>query len=89
MTEQAGPDDPVQEEILSLVRSGQKIQAIKRLREQTGLGLKESKEQVEALERTLAASDPNFQQQLAQRKSGCAGVIVFGLMAALLGASCV
>jgi ribosomal protein L7/L12 len=39
--------DPVSVE--SLVRSGRKIEAIKLLREQTGLGLKEAKDQVDAL----------------------------------------
>ena len=40
----------VGEDIAELVRSGKKIEAIKRYREQTGLGLKESKEAVEAME---------------------------------------
>lgn len=35
-------------ELDQLIRSNQKIQAIKRYREQTGLGLKESKDAVEA-----------------------------------------
>ena len=39
----------VQAEILDNLRSGQKIEAIKRLREQTGLGLKECKDLVDAL----------------------------------------
>ncbi|MBK8285400.1 MAG: ribosomal protein L7/L12 [Ahniella sp.] len=40
----------VQAEILDNLRSGQKIEAIKRLREQTGLGLKECKDLVDALD---------------------------------------
>ena len=36
-----------------LIRSGRKIEAIKRYREATGLGLKEAKEAVEAFERRL------------------------------------
>jgi large subunit ribosomal protein L7/L12 len=35
--------------LLDLLRQGQKIEAIKRYRERTGLGLKESKDAVEAL----------------------------------------
>ena len=40
------------EELLDLIRHGRKIEAIKRLRDQTGLGLREAKDAVEALERT-------------------------------------
>jgi ribosomal protein L7/L12/DNA-binding beta-propeller fold protein YncE len=38
-------------EIQGLLRSGQKIEAIKRFREMTGVGLKEAKDAVEAIER--------------------------------------
>lgn len=41
-------------EVARLVREGNKIEAIKRFRELTGLGLKESKDAVEALERSGA-----------------------------------
>lgn len=41
------------EEIRELVRQNRKIEAIKRLRDATGLGLKEAKDAVEALERTM------------------------------------
>jgi large subunit ribosomal protein L7/L12 len=44
VTASAGP-----ETIESLVRAGRKIEAIKLLREQTGLGLKEAKEHVDDL----------------------------------------
>jgi ribosomal protein L7/L12 len=36
------------EDVLALARAGQKLEAIKVLRERTGQGLKESKEQIEA-----------------------------------------
>jgi len=36
---------------LDLIRRGRKIEAIKRLRDMTGLGLREAKETVEAIER--------------------------------------
>lgn len=39
--------------ILELIRRGRKIEAIKRMRELTGMGLAESKDAVEAIERTL------------------------------------
>ena len=54
---QSGPEheaaiaDP---EVLSLVNQKQLIAAIKRYRELTGAGLKESKDAVEALQRSLA-----------------------------------
>ena len=38
----------VPEDVLALARAGQKIEAIKILRERNGIGLKEAKEQVEA-----------------------------------------
>ena len=41
--------DPQLEEVRRLAQSGQKIQAIKRYRELTGLGLKDAKEAVEAM----------------------------------------
>ena len=37
-------------EVISLIQSGHKIQAIKRYREETGLGLKEAKDAVERYE---------------------------------------
>jgi ribosomal protein L7/L12 len=40
-------------EIQDLLRRGNKIEAIKLYREQTGLGLKEAKDAVEAIERGL------------------------------------
>ena len=53
---QGGGPAPQQEDaflqsLLDLMRQGQKIEAIKRYRERTGQGLKESKEAVEALAR--------------------------------------
>lgn len=45
------PADPGK--IEALLRSGRKIQAIKELRAQTRLGLKEAKEEVEAIARRL------------------------------------
>ena len=41
------------EEIRGLIRQGRKIDAIKRVREKTGLGLAEAKDAVEALERRI------------------------------------
>lgn len=41
------------DEILDLIRQNRKIEAIKLMRERTGLGLAEAKDAVEALERDL------------------------------------
>ena len=43
------PNQGVDEQIMELMKSGQKIEAIKLYREQTGVGLKEAKEYVESL----------------------------------------
>jgi len=43
------PNQGVNEQVLELMKSGQKIQAIKLYREQTGVGLKEAKDYVEGL----------------------------------------
>ena len=42
----------------ALLRAGRKIEAIKSLRERTGLGLKEAKDAVDALERKLGLETP-------------------------------
>ena len=43
------PNQGVDEKIMELMKSGQKIQAIKLYREQSGVGLKEAKDYVEGL----------------------------------------
>ncbi|MEZ4290138.1 MAG: ribosomal protein L7/L12 [Myxococcota bacterium] len=51
-----GTDPPTRRRprsVESLIRAGRKIEAIKRLREETGLGLKEAKEEVERRQRQL------------------------------------
>ncbi|NPV01757.1 MAG: hypothetical protein HPY53_10295 [Brevinematales bacterium] len=40
-------------ELQDLIRAGNKIEAIKRYREQTGMGLKEAKDAIEAMERNM------------------------------------
>ena len=44
-------DLPYSDEVLAAVQRGHKIEAIKILREETGLGLKEAKEAIDALSR--------------------------------------
>lgn len=65
------------EDVLALARAGQKIEAIKVLRERTGLGLKESKEQIEA-----AMGDT----PVASNKARILIVMLVALLVALLGA---
>ncbi len=58
------------------VTAGRKIEAIKLLREETGMGLKEAKHAVEDLQRSLGVPDTST-------SGGCSGVIlVVGLVAA-------
>ena len=73
-------DDDFERELLQLLRAGQKIQAIKRHRERTGMGLKDSKDYVEG----LAA-----RHGIAPAKGGCLGVLVVGLILAVATASTV
>ena len=50
---------PFSDAVMQAARSGNKIEAIKLLREQTGLGLKEAKDAIEALPRTSRSSHRN------------------------------
>ncbi len=65
------------QKISEALASGRKIEAIKYYRSATGQGLKEAKEGVEALHKTLMAQDP---EKYAKGSSGgCASMIVLGL----------
>jgi ribosomal protein L7/L12 len=80
--------------IVSLLRNGRKIEAIKLYREETGLGLAESKEAVEALESTgeTRSTGPAFEERtplpewdpIAEKNKGCFGMIVI-FVAVILG----
>ena len=63
----------IEPELRQLLRDGRKIEAVKRFRETTGLGLKESKDAIEALERGTPDS----------KKSGCLGVLLLPLLGLL------
>ena len=69
---EAGDDGD--QEILALLREGQKIAAIKLYREREGVGLKEAKDAVEA----LAA-----RHDIAPQRAGCAAAILAVLSALL------
>ena len=62
---------------------GRKIQAIKQLRDWTGLGLKEAKESVELLEEELRAAQPERFATPA-RKSGCLLLLILLFPVAVL-----
>lgn len=75
----ATPDDGDNDDVLELVRGGKKIQAIKIYRERYGVGLKDAKDAVEAL-----AS----RHGIAAQGSGCAGVVLLGIVGLATGALC-
>jgi hypothetical protein len=82
------PDDltpEIREEICSELYAGRKIGAIKLYREASGLGLKEAKDFVEALEVRLREEQPDKFTAPAGG-AGCAGVLL--LFAMLSGAGC-
>jgi ribosomal protein L7/L12 len=82
--------DPIPEDKLKPIRdallAGRKIEAIKLYREQTGFGLKESKDFVDELERDLRRTMPEMFRADATKK-GCAGVLagVIGLLSVMFG----
>ena len=65
-------DRTFEDEVAMLLEQGQKIEAIKRYRERTGVGLKEAKDAVERMaeRRGLATS----------QEAGCLGVVLLTLM---------
>ena len=65
------------QEIEGLILSGQTIPAIKRYREETGLGLKESKAVIDEMKRELWETCP---ERFTVQPSGCAPVLLVGLM---------
>ncbi len=65
------------DDVLELMRSGKKIAAIKIYRERYNAGLKEAKDAVEAL---------TAQHGIAAQGSGCAGVVLLGLVGLAAGA---
>lgn len=69
-------NDHQRQEILNAIKAGRKIEAIKLYREQTGCGLKESKEFIEALTDQLLADDP---EAVVTSKSGC-GIAVVAIL---------
>lgn len=71
--------------IADALRAGNKIEAIKLHRKATGLGLKESKDEIEAIEAGLREKFPNQFPTKPAAGKGCLGLIVFGLASAVAG----
>lgn len=71
-------EQPSLDIIKQQLRQGQKIQAIKTLREESGIGLKEAKEQVDAIQAKMIADGESL-----PKASGCAGGLI--LLAAGMG----
>jgi ribosomal protein L7/L12 len=69
----AAADREFDAELVSLLREGKKIAAIKRYREETGAGLKDAKDAVEEIARRL---------EITSQKAGCAGVLLVVLTTA-------
>ncbi len=67
------------QKMTELIFAGQKIEAIKMYREASGLGLKESKDFIDQLEKQLREECPD--QFTHAAKSGCCVVLVSGLLA--------
>jgi hypothetical protein len=62
------PENKPGQEVADLILKGRKIQAIKVVRETTGVGLKEAKEMVDLLQAELARKHPDL---VIPNKSGC------------------
>ncbi len=68
------PDIEVSDAVIAAVDSGHKIEAIKLLREETGLGLAEAKDVVDALARSRKKSAPSTSPGMAE-EGGAGGMI--------------
>jgi hypothetical protein len=79
------PTDAQLDAITAALRAGNKIEAIKLHRQATGFGLKESKDEVEAIEASLRTKFPEQLPAKPAAGKGCLGVLVFGLATAVAG----
>ena len=73
--------DSVSEEARDLIYNGNKIEAIKKVREETGLGLKDAKDFVERSQRELAEEDPNY---VPPQRAGCGALIAISTTLAVM-----
>ncbi len=64
-----------QVEIVNLINQGQKIAACKLYRHETGVGLKEAKDAVDAIAVQLSGFSSSISARSPQKNGGCAGVV--------------
>ncbi len=69
--------DPVDDEVRRLLAAGRKINAIKFVREKNGMGLKEAKDYVEAIEARLT---PQELSAATNARSGCAPFVLLTIV---------
>lgn len=84
MSEQA--DREKENEVARLTEAllaGQKIEAIKIYRERTGCGLKEAKDEIEALEANLRVRHPEKFSSAGKKAGGCAGMLLAAITTAV------
>jgi len=70
--------------VFSLVQDGRKIQAIKEVKDATGVGLAEAKQIVEQVEAGQSLNDPSSPQQATSRRAARL-VVIAALLVALMG----
>jgi len=75
--------DSQRNEIKDLIKRGSKIEAIKIYRESTGVGLKEAKDAVEAIEAELEPRPTGTNDPFA-KNSGCFGMVALLVVTALI-----
>jgi glycyl-tRNA synthetase beta subunit len=79
--------DAQRNQIIETIHRGAKIEAIKLYMEATGVGLKESKDAVEAIEAGLEPRPAGSKDPFA-KKAGCFGVLAMLVAMALIAANC-
>ena len=77
--EETGPSGDVEREVWDLLVAGRKIDAIKRVRERDGCGLKEAKDKVEAVIARHPASFPKI------KGTGCGAAALVVVVAIVVG----
>jgi hypothetical protein len=70
--------------VIEAIRRGHKIEAIRLVRDQTGMGLKEAKDAVDAYERTHPKSAPQSPGEEPAGGSGIWWIVALGVVAAAL-----
>lgn len=75
--------DAQRNQIIETIHRGAKIEAIKLYMEATGVGLKESKDAVEAIEAELEPRPAGSKDPFA-KKSGCFGMVALLVVTALI-----